>query len=65
MQKYGVSKLLLACKKGKGQADPYRKHYLTMELTEKLISAGKEHLSVSILFMLASNPGVSDIHPRL
>jgi hypothetical protein len=36
-----------------------------MDLTEKLISSGKENLSVSILFMLAQNPGVSDIHPKL
>ena len=36
-----------------------------MDLTEKLVIAGKEQLSVSILFMLAQNPGVSEIHPRL
>jgi hypothetical protein len=36
-----------------------------MDLTEKLIQSGKHNLSISILFMLAQNPGVSEIHPKL
>ena len=62
LQKYGISKLLAACKKNRTKDNSHR---MVMELTEKLVLAGKNSLSVNILFMLASNSGVAEIHPKL
>ena len=62
LQKYGISKLLQACKKNRSEDNSHR---MVMELTEKLVLAGKNSLSINILFMLASNQGVAEIHPKL
>lgn len=38
---------------------------LVEDLTQKLVSVGKNCLSVNVLFMLAQSGGVSDVHPKL
>ena len=50
MQRYGISKLLIAVK---NHAHDLELKHLIEDLTQKLISVGKRCLSVNVLFMLA------------
>ena len=62
LQRYGISKLLLAVKNHAN--DPELKR-LVEDLTQKLVATGKNCLSVNVLYMLAQSGGVSDVHPKL
>lgn len=62
LQRYGISKLLIAVKNHAHDADLKR---LIQDLTQKLVEVGKNCLSVNVLFMLAQSGGVTDVHPKL
>ena len=62
LQRYGISKLLLAVK---NHAHDHELKRLIEDLTQKLVEVGKNCLSVNVLFMLAQSGGVSDVHPKL
>ena len=62
LQRYGISKLLIAVKNHAHDPDLKR---LIEDLTQKLVSVGKNCLSVNVLYMLAQSGGVADVHPRL
>lgn len=63
LQRYGISKLLLAIKNH--SVDDNELKALIEDLTTKLVSTGKNCLSINVLFMLAQSTGISDVHPKL
>ena len=63
LQRYGISKLLLAIKNH--AADDPELKALIEDLTTKLVATGRNCLSVNVLFMLAQSTGISDVHPKL
>ena len=62
MQRYGISKLLIAVKNHSHEPELKK---LVEDLTQKLVDVGKNYLSVNVLFMLAQSGGVADVHPKL
>jgi hypothetical protein len=62
LQRYGISKLLVAVKTHAIDSDLKS---LIEDLVVKLVSVGKNCLSVNVLFMLAQSSGISDVHPKL
>lgn len=62
LQRYGISKLLLAIKEHSANSEMKS---LIEDLTTKLVATGRNCLSVNVLFMLAQSSGISDVHPKL
>ena len=63
MQRYGISKILLAIKKH--QYSDQNLCTMIEELATKLVVSARSQLSVNVLYMLATSAEVAHLHPKL